>query len=177
MQSTALPEADAFGKKITAYQIKMLHALSGALELTKDEYRLRIQQMHGFSGSCLDLSSSEADALIASWRAEAIEKGVWKDYRRQGGKAGLKYEDLGKRDKMASPKQLRKIEAMWKDVSRYRIAAQEINRAAALKKFIKRIVGVEDMRFVEQWHARVLIKAMDSMKEAMDETKRRKALR
>lgn len=151
--------------KVTPYQIKMLHALSNALGLTKDEYRSRIAEMHGFSGSCLDLNSIEADHLISNWRAEAIEAGVWKSHRPQGtGQSKLlKYDDLGRRKGMATPKQLRMIEAMWAGVSR---AQGAIARERALKGLLKRIIKVDDMRFVEMWHVKVLIKALESMKEA-----------
>ena len=72
-----------------------------------------------------------------------------------------RFSDLGLRDGMASPAQLRMIEGMWMDVS------SMPNRAAkekALKGFLKRITGVEELRFLEDWQVQKLIKALEHMK-------------
>lgn len=68
---------------------------------------------------------------------------------------------------MATPRQLRKIEAMWADVSR---ADTEEARATALRQFLKRIVGIENLRFLEGWQVKKVINAL----EAMQSQKQRK---
>lgn len=150
--------------RISRYQIKMLHVLKSKLKLTDDEYRERVQEMHGFSGTSKDLTYDEAEALISLWKAEAIEKGVWKSYRGlRSGNANnkLKYDDLGIRLGMASPKQLRMIEGMWADVSR---THKEDHRQRALRKFVFRIAKTEDLRFLTGLQARKVIKAIEQMK-------------
>lgn len=72
-----------------------------------------------------------------------------------------RFEDLGYRDGMATPEQLRKIEAMWIGVSRMPL---RVSKLKALEGFLKRIAGVEHLRFVEDWQVQKLIKAIESMK-------------
>ncbi len=165
-------------KQISLYQVKMVHVLKNALGLSEETYRERIQNMHGFSGTCKDLSHDEAEFIISRWKAEAIEKGVWKNYRgiRSGGsgdspestaspvilgQSPKKYDDLGSRPGMATPRQLRMIEAMWAGVSR---THKEDHRQRALRKFIFRITHVEDMRFLENWQVQKIVKALEKMK-------------
>jgi hypothetical protein len=79
-----------------------------------------------------------------------------------------RYDELGFRDGFASPGQLRMIEAMWMGVSRMP------NRAAkerALQGFLKRIAGVEDMRFIEGWMVQKVVKAIRAMQEPKAATK------
>ena len=64
---------------------------------------------------------------------------------RGNGNYKTRFEDLGVRDGMALPAQLRKIEAMWIGVSRM---PNYTAKQGALKRFLKRVAGVEDMRFV-----------------------------
>ncbi len=72
-----------------------------------------------------------------------------------------RFEDLGLRDGMATPFQLRKIEAMWMSVS---IMRTRHDKEQALNRFLKRIVGVEHLRFVEDWQVQKIVKAIESMK-------------
>jgi hypothetical protein len=72
-----------------------------------------------------------------------------------------RFEDLGHRDGMATPAQLRMIEGMWMDVSKMPTYTA---RQKALQGFLKRIAGVEDLRFLETWHVRKVINAIEGMK-------------
>ncbi len=157
---------EAAQKTISKWQVKMLHFLSSKLGLTKEDYKLRISDMHGFSDSCLDLSYDEAEALVSQWKSECIARGILKDYRspiRSGSRNNkLKYEELGRRPGMATPPQLRMVEAMWKDVSKYHA---EDKRARALRKFTFRITGVEDLRFLKNWQVSKIIRALEAMKK------------
>jgi hypothetical protein len=73
-----------------------------------------------------------------------------------------RFSDLGYRDGMATPAQLRMIEAIWIDVSRMpNYAAKQ----KALKGFLRRITGVEELRFVEGWMVRKIITAIQHMKQ------------
>jgi hypothetical protein len=72
-----------------------------------------------------------------------------------------RFSDLGFREGMATPAQLRKIEAMWMGVSKMpNYTAKE----RALKGFLKRITGVEELRFIESWQVQKIIRALGAMK-------------
>jgi len=72
-----------------------------------------------------------------------------------------RYDELGNRPGMATPAQLRKIEAMWSGVSTMN---NPTARERALEGFLKRIVGVVQMEWIESWMVQKLIKAIEGMK-------------
>jgi hypothetical protein len=146
--------------------------------MTDAEYRgYLITEGDGFATSCKDLSEQEAERLIRQMELAAAAKGVWEiraEARKDGSAEGKrKYDELVGRQGMATPKQLRMIEAMWADVSYYRNAEA---RERALRYFLNHITGVDDLRFVEAWQVRKVIKAIEKMKGRQYETKRCKAL-
>lgn len=63
---------------------------------------------------------------------------------------------------MATPGQLRKIEAMWMGVSKMPTYPA---REKALKGFLKRITGVEELRFIESWRVQKVIRAVEAMRK------------
>ena len=144
---------------ITKKQIKKIHTLKGAIGMNKDQYRRMVQEIHGFSGTSKDLSFNEAETLVQRLEAIAIPMGVWKRYEVRQSKK--KYDDLGKRKGMASPRQLRMIEAMWKDAS---WTHDEAKRQVALRRFIFRIAAVDDIVFLTSQGANKVITAIQSMK-------------
>jgi hypothetical protein len=73
-----------------------------------------------------------------------------------------RYDELGYRDGFATPAQLRMIEAMWMDVSRM---PNRTAKERALQGFLKRIAGVEDMRFIEGWMVQKVVKAIGAMSQ------------
>ena len=94
--------------KITNVQIKKIHALKNALKLEDDLYREMLLPFNAASSK--DLTDYLAEIFIYQLESMAVKMGVWKN-------PSLKYEDLRYREeKMASPQQLRMIEAMWRDV-------------------------------------------------------------
>jgi hypothetical protein len=121
-----------------------------------DEYRLLLSDY--WVSTSKDLTYSEAQNLIKKLEAKAIAAGVWSDYSKRG---KLRYEDVKGRRGMGSPKQLRMIEAMWREVS---YAGSEIERKWTLKAFLRRIVGFSNMRDLDSSHTRKIIKAIQSMK-------------
>lgn len=72
-----------------------------------------------------------------------------------------RFDELGRREGMATPSQLRHIEGLWMQVSKmpHRTAKEK-----ALQGFLKRIVGVDDLRFVESWMVHKIVRAMQSMR-------------
>lgn len=160
---------------ITHLQTKKIHALKNRLGWSDEQYREYLMtEGDGFAMSCKDLSEIEADRLIKKMELAATAKGVWKRYPKTGdspdstaspvnpGQSPKKYDELRERPGMASPKQLRMIEAMWKDVSYHRNAEA---RERALRYFLNHITGVDDLRFIEAWQVRKIVKAIEKMKE------------
>lgn len=146
---------------ITLKQIRKIHALKNRLGWTDEQYRQYLMtEGDGFAVSCKDLSEAEAERLIRKMELAASAKGVWKRYI--GDSKGQKYDELGDRPGMASPKQLRMIEAMWADVSKYRRNPEA--RERALRYFLHHITGVDNLRFLESWHVKKVIKALEKMK-------------
>ncbi len=137
--------------EITPAQIKRIHTVKNALGLTDMQYRLALEQYHVFSSK--QLTEVQAGQFVSELENVAVSKGKWvRPWR--------KYQHLGGRKDMATPKQLRMIEAMWADVSR---AGTASDRAAALKKFLLRFDisgGMEDIR----WHdVRKIVAALKAM--------------
>ena len=112
-----------------------------------------------------DLTVKEAYELITRFTNDCKERGIYKQ-KATVKMAQYKYNNL-KRDKsMASPAQLRMIEAMWADVSR---ADTDEGRALALKAFIKRITARDGIRFLTSKDAAQLIAALNKMRGGKNE--------
>jgi hypothetical protein len=128
-----------------------------------------VQDVHGFTTTSKDLSAGDAAELIRRMEEMAAERGAeWTPRATppglplNKGRGRQKYDELGKRYGMATARQLRKIEAMWKDVSR---ATNAVDREKALRSFLMRMVKVSAMEFVESAHAHKLIKALEQIKK------------
>ena len=140
---------------IEPMQIKLIHVLKGALSLDDPTYReLLLSRFR--KNTSKKLTYSEASDLIREMEAHAVSVGVWRRKEKR-------YDRFGHRPGFASPKQLRMIEGMWKDVSR---AQTEEDRKTALRHFLMRIVGIEDLRFLEPEHVRKVVNALKTMKAA-----------
>ena len=140
-------------KMITPEQVKLIHVYKSKLKMPDEDYRERVRFLHGSSTTCKDLTCNQAAELLREMEFIAYMQG-------DEFVPGRKYEELGQREDMATPKQLRMIEALWKDVSHYKHSAE---RARALRAFLKRF-GVSDMRFISQPSVRAIVAAMKSMK-------------
>jgi phage gp16-like protein len=132
----------------TKKQIKVIHTLKNRLGWSDEEYRRFLsEQTNGFCVSSLEIGDELLDKIISKMRRLANQY--------------YKYEDLDGREGMASPKQLRMIEAMWKDVSR---AKSDDERLKALRAFLLNRFGVSDLRFLESWQVRKVIEALKNMR-------------
>lgn len=131
------------GKRmIEKRQIKKIHTLKSVLQMTDERYRKVICANFCPAKSSKDLNCWQADFLINNLEAIAKDKGVWEDY---GGKST--YEDLGHRIGMATPVQLRRIEVMWKEISR--ISRKE-RRRKALREWLFFYFKISDLRFIDK---------------------------
>jgi len=148
-------EGVAAKRKISKGQIKKIHALKHALQLSDDDYRKLIYVNFYPANSSKRLSFEQAETFIKNLESMAIEKGVWTPYKGQSA-----YEDLGYREGMASPAQLRKIEAMWKDISG---GGGGKARKKALRNWLNKYFGLSDLRFLSTARVNDVIHALGKM--------------
>ncbi len=111
--------------------------------------------------TCKHLTAVEAAQLISVLEINAFNLGVWKK-REAAPAVSRRFEEFGKRPGMASPAQLRMLEAMWMGVSRQPTREE---KERALGHFIKRITGVDHIKFLDAVDARKVIKAIETMKQ------------
>jgi len=137
--------------KITSQQIKLIHTLKGKLGLADDVYRSMLSDYHVFSST--QLTAAGADQFIYMLEKNAERAGKWT-------RPFKKYANLTGRRGMATPKQLRMIEGMWRDVSN---ATTGIGREAALKTFLSRF-GVTSIESIEYWQVSKVVNALQAMK-------------
>ena len=147
------PREEKMERAIDTGQIKMIHALKSALGMTDDVYRTALEIKFGVKTSKA-LTMSQADKLIADWQEAAVLAGTWL-------RGKEKYESMKERLGMASPAQLRMVEAYWKEVSRAKTVKE---REARLRGFVMRIAKVSDLRFLDTDGVRKVVAALKAMK-------------
>lgn len=135
-------------------RVKKIHALKNALNLSEEEYRMTLFHNFRVDSSKL-LSRNQQEELIQGLESEAIQKGVWKKFEGKN-----RFESFGSRPGMASPAQLRKIEALWKDASDMK---DHKSRAKALRTFLDRHFKTSDLRFLDQHATKKVIHTLNHM--------------
>lgn len=135
-------------------QIKRIHVILAAIGLGDELYRHILASDPFYARSCKELDVEKASMLINRLEGYGLQTGQWIRHNRS------KYEDLGYRPGMATPRQLRKIEAMWADVSYQKTDAL---KSMALRKLLFKLYGVSDLRFLEAWQARKVIETLSAM--------------
>lgn len=136
-------------------QIIKIHALISAIKLSDENYRATLLDNFGVTTSKA-LSYDQANALIDALEERAVEKGAWIKYEK-----AVKYENLGNRPGMANPAQLRKIEALWRDVTGMK-SKEDLTKT--LRAFLSRHFKVADLRFLEMGKVNKVIYALEHMK-------------
>jgi hypothetical protein len=135
--------------------IRRIKTLQSVLRLPDDVYREMLAQ-YGVD-SCKKLDIGKAQKLCEKLESMAENSGKWQRYN---GK--LKYSELEDRGfPYPTAKQLRMIDALWKEVS---FIKDEKERSKALDKFVKRIVGVDKLIWIEQPQVKKLVKAIKQMR-------------
>jgi hypothetical protein len=145
---------------ITKPQIKMIHVLKAAMKMTDPEYQDTVfEASGGKTQTSKDLTWRQARALLVQMEKNAVSMGVWKqDPNRRHPRQ--KYDDLkGRAPDMASPAQMRLIEALWATVS----VAHAKDRPMALRHFLKNRFKVDDIRFVEKSMVQKIVKTLKTM--------------
>ncbi|MBP7527557.1 MAG: regulatory protein GemA [Syntrophorhabdaceae bacterium] len=149
------------GKKITKEQIRKIHTLKSALDLPDDVYRKGLEDMFCVETSKV-LTARQAVYLIDVLEMEGITNGVWsrREYRD-------KYNELGRRPDMATPAQLRKIEASWNGLYPEN---DERLRQKNLRAFLFKFFKVSDLRFLDGETANKVLYALRNMTRRKETT-------
>lgn len=146
----------------TKEQRKTIGYMRKLLGLDEDTYREMLSSYGVVSSK--KLTHSDAKQLVNKLRDNAKEAGVFKPVKSYAFQK-YKYNNHESRKGMATPLQLRKIEAMWFKVSN---ANDDAEREKALNKFCERITGKCRLMFVTQKDISKLIKALETMIQNME---------
>lgn len=158
-------------KPITAAQIKRIHTIVNILNIPDDNYRDCLNSRFGVTSS-KNLTLKQAMSFIDELEKLALKLNIARDQaqdeaarKKAEAERPKRFDSLDNRPGMASGAQLRKIEAMWQDVS---IVPDYDARGRALRHFIKRVTGVADMRFLDSEGAGKVINALNAMQKNAD---------
>ncbi|MCG6552921.1 MAG: regulatory protein GemA [Candidatus Magnetominusculus sp. LBB02] len=142
---------------ITAGQIKKIKTLQRAVGVDDGVYELLVKEYSGGrTRSCTGMDYYEAGRLIDHLENIAMKMNI--KWQKVNSKCD-KYKCLADRDdEMATPAQLRMIEAMWKE----RSYAKDIDKEKMLRRFLERF-GVSDILFLTKEDVRRVKRALDNM--------------
>lgn len=143
----------------TPKQRQQIGILRNTLGFDEDTYRDMLAA-YGVTSS-KDLPISDASELIDALKKNAIRQGLLKPTKQYTFQK-YKYDNLGRRPGMASPKQLRMIEGMWFKISRQKT---EEAREKALQVYIKKITNKDHMQFLTALDVRKLVRALQNTKK------------
>lgn len=142
----------------TTKQRQQIGYMRKLLSLDDDTYREVLAQYNGAKSS-KDLSVFDANCLLNNLRDKAREIGTFKPKKSTTLKQ-YKYNTLGWRSGMATPAQLRKIEAMWSDIS---FITDKKARQKALNTLVKRVTGKDSIMFITHKDVSKVIEALKAM--------------
>jgi hypothetical protein len=160
-------------KPITAAQIKRIHTVKHILGIADDNYRAALESRFCVT-SCKDLTLMQAKSFIDELeklalkaqsdryqaQRDAVRSKAEEVYQETEDAKPKRFDNLDNRPGMASAAQLRKIEAMWQDIS---TIPDQVARSRGLRHFVNRITGVMDLRFLDSECAGKVINAMNAM--------------
>lgn len=140
----------------TYAQIKKIHTLKNVLRLDDDLY-LDMLMSFGVQSS-KNLTTTEAGIFLEILEEKAVLTNKWEVRNK-------KYEELKSRDEdMATPAQLRMIEAMWREVCY--VDSPEFAKQS-LRKFIQNKFKIADIKFLTKKKAVKVIRAISAMKQKL----------
>ncbi len=162
-------------KSITARQICRIHTVKYILGISDDNYRECLESRFNVV-TCKNLTLLQAKSFIDELDKFALKmQGKHDQAQRDAAKQKAveeyqkrpkRFDELDNRLGYASGAQLRKISAMWSDIS---FVPDHNARARALRHFIKRISGVADLRFLDSQAASKVICALTAMQKQESE--------
>jgi len=140
----------------TYAQIKKIHTLKNVLHLDDDLY---FDMLMSFGvQSSKNLTTTEAGIFLEILEEKAVLTNKWEVRNK-------KYEELTSRDAdMATPAQLRMIEAIWREVCY--IDTPDFARQS-LRKFIQNKFKIADIKFLTKKKAVKVIRAISAMKQKL----------
>jgi phage gp16-like protein len=152
-------------KAITPQQVKRIHILIRDLNINDATYR-KILDIHYGVTTCKDMDWGQANHVIIilekMLRINQCESSTKQQAEPIPEPVPERFSELDSRPGKASAAQLRKIEAMWADVS---IVADPDARSRALRRFVARISGVDSLRFLDRDMVRKVINALNAMQK------------
>lgn len=146
----------------SAGKIKKIKALQRAMQIEDRTYRDMLK--HYNANSSTELNEFDASELIGVLEKTAISQGVWLPKPR----ADNKFENVVRRPGFASGKQMRKVEAMWADVS---YTHDTVKRRAALDKFIRNHVKDDGLEKLLMRNVQKVITALERMRSKIEQSK------
>ena len=126
---------------INLKQIQLIKTIISKLAIPDDIYREILANNYSVT-SCKDLTQAQAKEFINFLKREANNAGL--NFPQQSFNKH-KHNNLAGRDNMATPKQLRKIEAMWLD---YTNDTDEEGRTKRLNAFLFKKFKVSHIKFL-----------------------------
>lgn len=142
---------------VKKWQIQSLHIITNKMSMSDERYR-RFLAAFG-AGSSKDLTEDQASALIKVLIEVAAWFGITLGPPGAAGKQ-KRFDDLGRRPGMATPAQLRKIEASWVAVSRQDTFS---DKQAALNHFLSSRFGVSRVEWVTAEMVAKVLAAISAM--------------
>lgn len=138
---------------ISFSQIKQIHTLKAIIGLNDELYREMLMSFGVVT--CKDLTYAEAGIFLEILISKAVAAGKWQ-------RPGSNFAELENRgNDMASPAQLRKIEAMWRDIS-YIKRNESVRKS--LRLFVQKHFKVSDLRFVDKTTAMKIIHVVNKIR-------------
>ena len=134
----------------TKYQIKKIHTLKTILGLDDDLYRDMLMSFGVLSSK--NLTQGEAKVLIEILEDKVNELKIMPK---------KKFDELDNRENMATPLQLRKLEALWADISGKK------DKKKTLREFLNKHFHVDDLRFLTKKRASQIIAVFEKIKVQM----------
>lgn len=140
----------------TYAQIKKIHTLKNVLRIDNDLY---VDMLMSFGvQTSKDLTTTEAGIFLEILEEKAVLTNKWEVRNK-------KYEELSARDEdMATPAQLRMIEAIWREVCY--IDSPDFAKQS-LRKFIQNKFKIADIKFLTKKKAVKVIRAISAMKQKL----------
>lgn len=143
-------------RKIENWQIRIIHELKNILVIENDTYIALLNGQYG-KDSSKDLSFFEASDLMHILTGKAIELGLWETKKERR----TRFEDVQKKSGLASPRQMRMIEAMWVDRSYMRTLKEKRD---SLNVFLAGIVKTDSLENLKKSDVPKVINALLNMK-------------
>lgn len=142
--------------KSTPKQRQFIGSYRSMLGMCEDVYREILSEGYGVNSS-KDLTFEQASNLIQALKIQAVDCGVYQARNTKNSPT------FGNREGFASEAQLKKIYGMWKDVS---ILNTPEARSQALNELLKRVLKIDNVRFLRTEDVNKVIKLLSAMKAA-----------